>query len=332
MVNRVGRPPEPPPIIGVSPALRRAVQLMDRYARCDLSVLLVGDTGTGKELFAQHVHWRSGRPGRLLAVNCGALPREIVESLLFGHRKGAFTGAVESRPGYFRLAHGRTLFLDELTSLPLACQAALLRAVDGGEVWPLGEDAPTQVDVRVVAAVQDDVAAQLDAGALRRDLYRRVAAVVIRLPPLAERPEDIVPLARHFAALQERLLDPRAERVLLGHRWPDNVRELRQAIERAGYVAANGKLGTAALEEAMDMGAAVARATPVVDLARERLLRVCAEHGWHATRAAAALGISRTTLYMRLRELGISLRSVKKLAGEHSRVPHIGVRRCSELF
>ena len=331
-MNNAGRPPEPPPIIGVSPALRRAVQLMDRFARSDLSVLLVGDTGTGKELFAQHLHWRSGRPGRLLAVNCGALPRDMAESLLFGHRKGAFTGAIESRPGYFRLAHGRTLFLDELPSLPLTCQATLLRAVDGGEVWPLGENAPTRVDVRVVAAVQDDVAALLDAGVLRRDLHRRVAAVVIRLPPLAERPEDILPLARHFAALQERVLEAGAERVLLGHAWPDNVRELRQAIERAGHLVVDGRLGVAALKEAMAMGAMWIPAAPAMDFGRERLLQVCAEHGWHATRAAAALGISRTTLYLRLRALGISLRTVKKLAGEGVRVPDLSVQHCSELF
>ena len=153
-MNTAARSLEPPPIIGVSPALRDAVQLMDHYARSDLSVLLVGDTGTGKELFAQHLHWRSGRPGRLLAVNCGALPREMAESLLFGHRKGAFTGAIESRPGYLRLAHGRTLFLDELASLPVDGRAELLRAGEGGEWWHVGADAATKGAVRVVAAAQ----------------------------------------------------------------------------------------------------------------------------------------------------------------------------------
>jgi len=155
--NGNGRPVEPPPIVGQSRAIKNAIELLERYAPTRLAVLLAGATGTGKDLFAEHVHWRSGRPGRLWAVNCAALPRDTAESLLFGHRKGAFTGAIESRPGYFRLAHGSTLFLDELLSLPVECQAKLLRAVEMGEVWPLGEREPVRVDVRVVASVQDDV-------------------------------------------------------------------------------------------------------------------------------------------------------------------------------
>lgn len=299
-------------IVGVSPAIRRALALAERYARTHLPVLLVGATGTGKELFAEHIHDRSGRPGPLVDINCGALPREMVESLLFGHRRGAFTGAVDSVVGHIERSDGGTLFLDELASLALDAQGKLLRVLETGAVQPLGASTKRRVDLRVVSAVQDDIGDALTSGRFRRDLFQRVAGVVIELPPLAARPEDVMPLAEHFARLGGQRLAPTAQRVLLNYAWPGNVRELRLAIERAGQLEANGSISASAVAEAIDLGwvaeSAVARASDE----RARLFRVCEAHRWNAAGISRELGISRTTLHRRLREFGISLRETKK--------------------
>src|SRR5260370_36204096 len=175
--------------------IRRAVALAERYARTRLAVLLVGATGTGKELFAQHIHERSGRPGLLVDVNCCALPRDMVESLLFGHRRGAFTGAIDSVVGHLERADGGTLFLDELASLALDAQGKLLRALDTGEVQPLGATAKRRVDLRVVSAGQDGLGVDIQRGGFRGDLYQRVAGVGIEPPPLTPPPQAVRRLA-----------------------------------------------------------------------------------------------------------------------------------------
>jgi transcriptional regulator with PAS, ATPase and Fis domain len=274
-------------------------------------VLLVGATGTGKELFAQHIHRLSGRPGPLVDVNCCALPRDMVESLLFGHKRGAFTGAVESAVGHVQRADGGTLFLDELTSLPPEAQGKLLRALETGEVQPLGADAKRRVDFRVIGAVDEDIGAALESGRFRHDLFQRVAGVVIELSPLAARPEDVVPLAKHFAQLGGRSLELGAERVLLNYSWPGNVRELRLAIERASAMVENGTLPPHAVAEAIELGA-VCRRGPVVLDEQTALAQFCRSHGWHGGRISHALGISRTTLYFRLQRAGLSLRRAKR--------------------
>ncbi len=233
-------------IVGCSPAIRRARYLAERYARTQLSVLLVGPTGTGKELFAQHIHRLSGRKGPLIDVNCCALPCEMVDSLLFGHTRGAFTGAIASTIGHVERSHGGTLFLDEIESLPLAAQGKLLRVLETRDVQPLGAAAKQPVDFRVIGAAQDGIKAELNSGTFRRDLYQRLAGIVIELPPLAARLEDVLLLAEHFAALQGRPLEPGARTVLLNHAWPGNARELRLAIERAGQLVADGTLPGAA--------------------------------------------------------------------------------------
>jgi len=308
-------------IVGRSPAIRRAVALAECYARTRLPILLVGATGTGKELFAEHIHQRSGRPGPLVDVNCGALPRDMVESLLFGHCRGAFTGAVESSVGHIERSDGGTLFLDELTSLSPEAQGTLLRVLEKGEVQPLGAGAKRRVDFRVVSAVQDDISAALASGCFRRDLFQRVAGVAIELSPLAERPEDIPMLAEHFAALQRQRLEPDAERVLLTYSWPGNVRELRLVIERAAGLVRNGTLHAGALAEAIRLGApaglvstpwgAHASTRPEIST-RGALLALLREHEWIVERVAAALGIGRTALFKRLRAAGISLRDERK--------------------
>ena len=312
-----------PPIIGESPAIRRARHLIERYAPSRLPILIVGATGTGKELVAQHIHAQSRRQGRFVAVNCGALPAEMGEGLLFGHRRGAFSGAIESRRGYLECSTGGTLFLDELLSLPEAGQVKLLRVLEAGEVQPLGEEEPRSLDLRIVAAVQDDARQGLHSGSFRRDLFQRLAGIVIELPPLVKRPVDVPPLAAHFAHLQGRVLEPAASCALLAHCWAGNVRELRQVIERAGYLVSNGTLPPEAVREAIALGALPgaeaagpredAGAVPARGVRDRSLLAACQAQAWHATRTAAALQISRATLYRRLRVIGVSLREQKKL-------------------
>jgi len=310
-------------IVGVSPAIRRALVLAERYARTSLPVLLVGATGTGKELFAEHIHERSGRPGPLVDVNCGALPREMVESLLFGHRRGAFTGAVDSKVGHVERSDGGTLFLDELESLAPEAQAKVLRVLETGEVQPLGAPTKRRVDLRVIGAVQDGIGEALAGGRFRRDLFQRVAGVIIDLPPLVARLEDVVPLARYFASLRDQELESDAARALLNYTWPGNVRELRLTIERAGQLEGNGSISAGAVTEAIDLGSV---AQPVVKGCtdeRALLLRMCETYHWNSTAITGAIGISRTTLHRRLRELGVSLRQAKKY--------HF-VARCAEPF
>lgn len=299
-------------IVGVSPAIRRALALAERYARTPLPILLVGATGTGKELFVEHIHERSGRPGSLVDVNCGALPREMVESLLFGHRRGAFTGAVESREGYVTRADGGTLFLDEATSLTSEAQVKLLRVLETAKVEPLGDGRKRAINLRVVAAAQEELGAALREGRFRRDLYQRLAGVVIELPPLAARPEDIPVLAAHFAGMHAKELEAGAEYVLLKHSWPGNVRELRVVIERAAGLVANGTLPAVALAEAIDMGAVGESTNRTGNRRRAELLAVCERHQWSARRIAGALGIGRSTLFEWLKASGISLRYMKQ--------------------
>jgi transcriptional regulator with PAS, ATPase and Fis domain len=303
-----------PPIIGVSAAIRRAVTLIERYAATGLAVLLVGATGTGKELFARHVHHRSRRRGNLVDVDCGALPRDMVEGLLFGHERGAFTGATDSRRGLIEASDRGTLFLDELTSLTEEGQRKLLRVLETGTLRPLGDTDKRHLDLRVVAAVQDDASDRLRAGTLRRDLYERVSGVVVHLPPLAQRPEDIVALARYFASLQGRVVEVAGERTLLEHSWPGNVRELRKVIERAVPMVGNGTLPRWALLEAITLGMPDLlppgdRVAKVADGIRE-ILDAGQAHGWRPRDMAPALGLHRSGLYARLKRFGVSLQDL----------------------
>lgn len=296
-------------IVGRSPAIKRALALIERFATGGLPFLLVGGTGTGKELFAEHIHRVSGRQGPLVDVNCGALPRDMVESLLFGHRRGAFTGASESVQGYIERSHEGTLYLDELGSLPADGQVKLLRVLETRSVLPLGAQVKRQVDLHVVGAVQDGILEAVERGRFRRDLYQRLAGVVIELPPLAARLEDIMQLANHFARLQSQKLEPSAEQVLLNYSWPGNVRELRMAIERAGQLVVDGTLPAAAVAEAIALGAPAdgpqGRSPKSTVFCRDQILAACEAANWRIGVAARTLGLSRATLYRRLRELRV---------------------------
>ena len=220
-------------LVGRSPAMRAVRSIIRRVAPSALPVLICGPTGTGKELVANALHARSGRRGPLVAINCAALPGALVEGVLFGHKRGAFTSAVADQEGAFVRANGGTLFLDEVGDLPREAQPKLLRALESGEVYPIGASLPLHVDVRVVAATNVGLDAALESGAFRGDLYARLAGVLLTTPPLAARRGDILGLFRSFrGTAQERPLSPDFVEALACRAWPHNVRELRRLAER----------------------------------------------------------------------------------------------------
>jgi DNA-binding NtrC family response regulator len=306
-VREVSRRADLPPLLGSSSAIRFARMRIEQFAKTNLPVLLVGPTGSGKELLAQHLHRSSSRSGELVDVNCGALPREMIESLLFGHRRGAFSGAIETTLGLILRANRGTLFLDELSSLPAEGQAKLLRVLETGEVLPLGDSSKRLSDFRLVGAVQEDIDARVSNGLFRRDLFHRVAGVRITLPALSGRREDIPLLATYFASTHGCTITPGALALVQRTEWPGNVRELRTAIERAAIVAGKSVLEMEDVAECLNLGIEA----PAGSVPAEPLLRVCRAHRGQATLIAAELGISRATLFRRLKASGISLASLK---------------------
>jgi DNA-binding NtrC family response regulator len=314
---REAEPCELPPLIGSSPAIQLARRRIEQFARSAIPVLLVGPTGSGKELLAQHLHAQSGRPGELVDVNCGALPRDMIESLLFGHRKGAFTGASESTTGHIARANHGTLFLDELSSLPPEGQAKLLRVLETGEVLPLGESRKHKCDFRVIGAVQEDVEARVSSGLFRRDLFYRIAGVRLTIPPLCERQEDIPLLASHFASIHGCTITQDALVLLRVQTWPGNVRELRGVTERAVVLTDGHLIDRGAVEMAIAIGTGAcerqvgAKCCLQVRGNPEEVLRACIAKGWRSNRIAGVLGVSRATLFRRLRSLGLSLNSLR---------------------
>ncbi len=283
-------------LVARSSALLAAVEAADRVAPSDLPVLLLGETGTGKEVFARRVHARSGRRGVFLAINCASLPRELVESTLFGHRKGAFTGATADSDGFFAQAHDGTLFLDEVGELPAHQQAKLLRVLENHEYLPVGSARVVQSNARIIAASNADLDAEIASGGFRADLYARLAGSVIRLPPLRLRRRDILALAELFLSELApgedfRLSASAAERLLL-YRWPHNVRELRGAMQRLALLQpAGGDVSSRAIESVLDShpragGASVSPDQPSMRRARgwmpgreEIIARLVALHG-----------------------------------------------------
>lgn len=315
-------------IIGESPAIRRALHLAERFARTKEPVLLVGARGTGKELLAHYIHQVSGRRGRFVPVNCAAVPAGLAESLLFGHERGAFTDARASHTGWLEEADSGTLFTDEFADLPVECQAKVLRAFESGEIRRVGSRAVQSVDLRVVAAVHEDVWARVAAGTLRADLVDRVAVGVIHLPALRARGADLEILATHFAGLEGRSLEQGVLEVLSNYSWPGNIRELRAVMARAGCLVSNGTLSPEAVAEAIEMGAGHAGDGPQGrSTVRGQLPRTTAEwcalaraNGRNAARMAAAIGVCRTTLFAELRRQGRSLRTLPEFTSPHPRV------------
>jgi DNA-binding NtrC family response regulator len=295
-------------LVGTSPAIERVRALVRTAARTGASVLIEGETGTGKEVVARAVHALGPRArAPFIPLNCAAVPESLAESEFFGHARGAFTGALDARPGALRLADGGTLFLDEIEDLPLPLQAKLLRVVQDGEVRPLGGNTAKRVDVRLVAASNRELWRMVESGAFRRDLYYRLRVLTIQLPPLRERGSDLPLLVAHFVAAFNRrhgtrfVVPPTSQlRPLLDHPWPGNVRELENTLE---------SLLILATADGNDLATVVRRA-PALDGGfwpdeRARILRVLNDHRWNRQRAAAALGISRVTLWRRMERHGI---------------------------
>ena len=290
-------------VVYADPASERLLSLACQVARSELPVLVTGPNGAGKERIAQIVHANSMvKDGPFVALNCGALPGELIEAELFGAEAGAYTGAGKAREGKFEAADGGTLFLDEIGNLPLAGQVKLLRVLETGRFARLGGNRERQVKVRVVSATNADLPVMIRDGRFREDLYYRLNAVELRLPPLAERPEDILPLAQHFLPAGKRL-GADAARALLAHAWPGNVRELRNAVQRAAL------LSTGAVIAADAFGLPTPASTPVGSGAEEpgraAIEAALARHGGVLAQAALELGLSRQALYRRLDRLGI---------------------------
>ena len=284
-------------------ASERVLALACQVARSELPVLVTGPNGAGKEKIAEIVHANSPvRGGPFVALNCGALPAELIEAELFGSEAGAYTGAQRAREGKFEAADGGTLFLDEIGTLPPAGQIKLLRVLETGAFQRLGGNRERQVKVRIVSATNADLRAQIGGGQFREDLFYRLNAIELALPPLAERQDDILPLARHFLPPGKQLGEDAAA-ALLAHRWPGNVRELRNTIQRAALLA------PAATLAARDLGLEPATATSPASADepdRADIEAALQRTGGVMSQAAAELGLSRQALYRRLERLGIT--------------------------
>ncbi|AGC41533.1 Fis family transcriptional regulator [Myxococcus stipitatus DSM 14675] len=290
--------------------LRRVFRIVEKVARTESSVLVRGESGTGKEHIAHALHALSPRgKGPFRAINCAALPPNLLESELFGHVRGAFTGAVRDSPGHFRLAHGGSLFLDEVAELPLDLQAKMLRVLETRTVIPVGGRAPVPVDVRIIAATHRALRREVEAGRFRADLMYRLRVVPIFLPTLRERRGDILPLALRFLdELQQRgtrrveRIAPSARRLLEAHAWPGNVRELRNVMEYASVIGEGPVLREADLPPEFSEPPGGPR-LDATDLDAEQLRRALTQAGGNRTEAARLLGVSRVTLWRRLRAL-----------------------------
>ena len=318
-------PARPEPLLGGSPALLRLRERVEAAAESDVAVLLTGETGTGKDLCARTIHERSRRSGKpFVVVNCAAIQETLFESELFGHERGAFTGADRRRMGRFETANGGTLFLDEIGELSPSSQAKLLRVLESLTFEPVGSSRPVRVDVRVLAATNRDLAAEVSKGAFRRDLFYRLNVIDIQAPPLRERRADVPVLVRAFleqiAARDGRPVLPLADEVvaaLAAHDFPGNVRELLHALERAVALARGSTIQLEHLPPDIAAGGAPAQlgASPAQDLQplgravaafeKEYVHRALEKAGGHKTRAAALLGISRKNLWERLRDASL---------------------------
>ena len=314
-------------LVGGSPPMRRLLAQIERAARAPIDVLVRGETGTGKELIAREIHRLSGRRGPFVAVNTAAVAESLSESELFGHVRGAFTGADSDRKGAFREAHGGTLFLDEIGDMPLAAQAKILRALQERAVQPVGSSELIAIDVRVITATHQDLSQAVKDGHFRQDLYYRIRGLELEAPPLRARVEDVLVLSRHFLGRLEarvgtaRRLGQDAIQKLLAHPWPGNVRELEQVLTAAVAMAAGDEIaaadlqisGAPALEESdfsdlLDLPLTEAKTRLVEAFERRAITRALDRSGGNISAAARQLGIHRQSLQQLMAQLGLSRR------------------------
>jgi Nif-specific regulatory protein len=303
-------------MVGRSEAMRSIFDTITKVAPLSTTVLIHGETGTGKELIARAIHYNSPRKDKpMMSVNCGALPKDLLESELFGYRKGAFTGAEQDRMGLFEAADGGTIFLDEIGEMAMELQVKLLRTLQEGEVRRLGDDKTRSVDVRLISATNKDLAREVDNGNFRRDLYYRLNVVPILIPPLRERPEDILPLAEFFLEKYSLAMDMKkpslsrsAKELLLNHKWEGNVRELEHAIERALALSEGvDVIGVSQFEQLISDGSLLELSketslkAKLDEWEREFIRRMLIKNGWNVSKTAEALQISRQQLHIKIK-------------------------------
>lgn len=308
-------------IVGHSRAIRELMEMVQKIARTDSSVLITGETGTGKELVGRAIHRLSPRVDKIFsAINSAAFPETLLESELFGHRRGAFTGASSNKKGIFEHADGGTVFLDEVADMPASMQVKLLRFLQTGEIRPVGAESTRFVDVRLVAASNKPLEGEVEAGRFREDLYYRLAVIPIHVPALRERIEDISVLAEHFIKvfakkLGKRIdgLDPRALDVLMTHDWPGNIRQLENSIERGAALCRGDRIMVEDMPIRLREASLVREGETIQSLQvmeRTHILSTLERVGWNRKQAAELLQISTTTLWRRLKEFGIEQHQV----------------------
>jgi two-component system, NtrC family, nitrogen regulation response regulator NtrX len=315
------------PILGDSPAIRRIKETIERVAPTEARVLITGEPGTGKELVAKWIHHLSARTdGRMVEVNCAAIPGELIESELFGHEKGSFTGATKQRIGTFEQADGGTLFLDEIGDMSLSAQAKVLRALQENKITRVGGDRPIAVNVRVVAATNKDLIEQIEKSNFREDLYHRLSVILIHVPPLRERREDVPIITKHFAKRLARRngMPPKefsedAFDTMKGYEWRGNVRELHNVVERLLILSEGDMISADDVRRYVRPGAAAAAPNPVGALLEEYeqfsefrdmaermfIVRKLNEFDWNVSKTAEAIGIQRSHLYNKMNKYGI---------------------------
>jgi DNA-binding NtrC family response regulator len=321
-------------LVGSGPAMKKLIAQIERVAASETRVCILGETGTGKELVARAIHEKSQRCEHpFITLNCAAVPAELIESELFGHEKGAFTGAAVRHVGKFEQADGGTLFLDEIGDMPIAMQAKLLRVLEEGEVERVGGDKPIKVNVRVVVATHRNLEDLVKQNAFRRDLFHRIYVFPLTLPPLHERPEDFPELVSHFArqvaaqnGWKEKPFTEDAIAELRKYGWAGNVRELRNVVERLILLASDGDVTAADVRLVLPTSDSPAGGSPVSSTAsasgtlaeraeafeREVMLAEIRRHNFHMTNVARALGLERSHLYKKCQQLGIDLQSLRK--------------------
>ncbi len=319
-------------LVGSGPAMKKLIAQIERVAPSETRVCILGETGTGKELVARAIHEKSPRhENPFITLNCAAVPAELIESELFGHEKGAFTGAAARHVGKFEQADGGTLFLDEIGDMPVAMQAKLLRVLEEGEVERVGGDKPLRVNVRVVVATHRNLESLVKQNAFRSDLFHRIYVFPLTLPPLRERPEDFPELVAHFArqvaaqnGWKDKIFTEEAIAELRKYGWPGNVRELRNVVERLALLAADDNVSTADVRLVLptsDSGSSGASgsssgtgtlAERTEAFEREVMLAEIRSHNFHMTNVARALGLERSHLYKKCQQLGIDLQSLRK--------------------